>query len=70
MRKWVAARTVFRHCRFLPLILMEIYLEVQCFCLHISLYQITQRESIAIIYSDDYSNKVHTFITENKFQTL
>jgi hypothetical protein len=22
------------------------------------------------IYSDDYSNKVHVFLTENKFQTL
>ena len=35
VRKWVAARTVFRLCRFLSFILMEIYLGVNCFCLHI-----------------------------------
>ena len=39
-RKWVTARTVFWHCRFLPFILMDMYLGVGCFPLHISLYHI------------------------------
>ena len=40
MRKWVAASTVFRHRWFLPFIITEIYLGINCFCLHILLYQI------------------------------
>ena len=27
-------------------------------------------KTTVIIYSDDYSKKVHNFLTENKFQTL
>ena len=39
MRKWVAARTVFWHCRFFPFILMEMHVGVNCFSLHVLLFQ-------------------------------